>query len=182
MPNDICDRLLVLASSRQKVSEAGKIPAIQRYDGVLWRVLRVAIDRGAQTNVVFLSPRYGLREADFEIEGYSEELTADVAMRMKERQRSRRAPLADERFHSDALAELLTMRGGRRQPFDDIALCGGVLYVDVMRSFVEYLQEQRSQEHRVIDPRARITTIDDARGNMRLELARWLGVENILFG
>lgn len=73
--------LLILACSATKRHDAGRLPAIDRYDGPAWRVLRRALrerheidDRGRLT-VAALSARYGLIRADDPICHYDQRMT-----------------------------------------------------------------------------------------------------------
>lgn len=48
----------------------GYMPAIERYDGPLWRTLRSVDPRGEKAKVAFLSARLGFRAAATPIEIY----------------------------------------------------------------------------------------------------------------
>lgn len=73
-----CSRLLILACSATKRNDAGHIPAIERYDGPLWRTLRHCDPEGRKARVGFLSARYGFRDACSPIENYDARMTAHV--------------------------------------------------------------------------------------------------------
>ncbi len=77
-----CSRLLIPACSVTKRSDAGRIPAVERYDGPLWRSLRHCDPGGWKARVAFLSARYGFRDACSPIENYDARMTEDVADRM----------------------------------------------------------------------------------------------------
>ncbi len=73
-------RLLVLACSARKQKDAGLWPAIDRYDGPAFRVLRKALaDTVDPPDVLILSARYGLIPCDREIPGYDRRLTSGDA-------------------------------------------------------------------------------------------------------
>lgn len=74
-----CSRLLILACSATKRDDAGRMPAIERYNGPLWRTLRHCDPEGRKARVAFVSARYGFRDADSPIEAYDARLTEDAA-------------------------------------------------------------------------------------------------------
>lgn len=82
MPIPPCSRLLILACSATKRGGAGRFPAIERYDGPLWRTLRDVDPHGRKARVAFVSARYGFRDAYSPIEDYDARITEDVAARM----------------------------------------------------------------------------------------------------
>ena len=73
-------RLLVLACSARKRSGDELLPAVDRYDGPAFRVLRAYLaDAADPPDVVILSARYGLIPADHPIPAYDHRLTPDDA-------------------------------------------------------------------------------------------------------
>jgi len=81
-------RLLVLNCSEAKVEGTGPLPAIKRYDGPAFRVVRRFL-REAQESVLdigiyVLSAKYGLIPANREIECYDERMTPERAMALRE--------------------------------------------------------------------------------------------------
>jgi uncharacterized protein DUF6884 len=79
--------LLILACSQRKREDAGLLPAIERYDGVNFRLLHKAKREGywpAGLRVLILSAKYGLLEADEPIENYDLRMTRDHAMGFQE--------------------------------------------------------------------------------------------------
>jgi hypothetical protein len=80
-------RLLVMSCSQRKALEAGPIPAIDRYDGPAFRVLRKyrreVLD--PTLTVLILSAEYGLIEADQQISYYDLRLTRTSASAMRSR-------------------------------------------------------------------------------------------------
>lgn len=72
--------LLILACSATKVAYGGpEVPAITRYDGPAWRVLRKALrerpELAEQLTAAALSARYGLVRADHPIAYYDQRMT-----------------------------------------------------------------------------------------------------------
>jgi hypothetical protein len=73
-------RLLVLACSARKRKDAGHLPALDRYDGPAFRVLRAYLAHaGDPPDVLVLSARYGLISAGHEIPDYDHRLSAEAA-------------------------------------------------------------------------------------------------------
>lgn len=70
-------RLLVLACSKRKVAAAGLLPAIDRYDGPTFRVLRKYLREleGGAPSILILSAKYGLIPSDQQIPDYDCRLT-----------------------------------------------------------------------------------------------------------
>ncbi|MBB2158100.1 hypothetical protein HLH33_17660 [Gluconacetobacter diazotrophicus] len=69
-----------MACSATKRPSQAPMPAIELYDGVMWRTLRVALAELSEAarrsvNVWFLSARYGFQPADMPISSYEERLT-----------------------------------------------------------------------------------------------------------
>lgn len=71
--------LLILACSATKRADAGDLPALQRYDGPAFRVLRKALrERAGLSDVLticILSAEYGLIGADTPIPDYDRRMT-----------------------------------------------------------------------------------------------------------
>jgi hypothetical protein len=79
--------LLILACSQRKRPDPGLLPAIERYDGVNFRVLKKARREGywpSGLRVLILSAKYGLLEADEPIENYNLRMTRDIAGRLRD--------------------------------------------------------------------------------------------------
>ena len=169
-----CSRLLILACSATKRDDAGRMPAIERYDGPLWRTLRHCDPEGRKARVSFVSARYGFRDADSPIEAYDARLTEEVAARMIAggmgmrwpRPRTRR-PVMPDGEHPGMHIAAMVRRGDR--PIEDVALVGGWLYLRVMRAFVGEFQQMGK-----VTPNARIVEINAPIGIMRRELRAWL--------
>ncbi|MGE3874865.1 MAG: hypothetical protein AB7F74_18085 [Parvibaculaceae bacterium] len=169
-------RLLILACSARKRPDPGRIPARDRYDGPLWRTLRVTDRNGVLAKVGFLSARFGFRGDDTPIENYDARLTRELADRMIAGGMITRWPRPPSPNRPDncgmhpgaEIASLSLIRGGR-VPFRDVALVGGALYVEVMRAFVAGFQGMGcvAEDARVIEISAPI-------GIMRQRMAVWL--------
>lgn len=75
-------QLLVMACSATKRQDDGKIPALERYDGSTYRVLRNFLRQSAwprSLSVAVLSARYGLIGGLAQIEGYDVRMTRALA-------------------------------------------------------------------------------------------------------
>jgi hypothetical protein len=81
----VVDRLLILSCSQRKKPDAGLLPAIERYDGPAFRVLRKYLRDGAPgaPTVLILSAKYGLIEADKKIPWYDHRLSGVAAERLR---------------------------------------------------------------------------------------------------
>ncbi len=73
-----CQRLLILSCSQRKNTSQGQLPAIERYNGplffVLRRFLRECPREAKQLDVYILSAFYGLIPADFQTEFYDQKM------------------------------------------------------------------------------------------------------------
>src|SRR5688572_5303367 len=78
-------RCLILGCSESKIETAGKIPALDRYDGPPFRVLRRFLtdvppsDPRRQLDVFVLSAEYGLIKEEQEIPVYDQRMTPQRA-------------------------------------------------------------------------------------------------------
>ena len=80
--------LLIVASSQRTRSAPGLLPAIERYDGVNFRVLRKAQREGywpKDLDVLILSAKYGLLKSDTLIENYDLKMTPRWAIELRVR-------------------------------------------------------------------------------------------------
>jgi hypothetical protein len=78
--------LLILACSQRKRSNSGLIPAIERYDGVNFRVIRKARREGywpTNLEVLILSARFGLLKPNVAIADYDLRMTKYLATAMR---------------------------------------------------------------------------------------------------
>lgn len=167
-------RLLILACSATKRDGETYMPTVERYDGPLWRTLRATDPDNQLARVAFLSARLGFRAADTPIKTYDARMTPELAERMKTgglgtrwpRPATRRNVMPEGEHPGMHIAPLCDWR---RQPFEDVALVGGQLYLDVMRHFVGLFRQGG-----YVAAEAMITEINGPIGRMRQELRRWL--------
>lgn len=78
--------LLIGACSQRKCVTPGALPALERYDGVYFRVLRKARRVGywpAKVDVLIVSAKYGLLEEDTPIPHYDVRMTREQATRLR---------------------------------------------------------------------------------------------------
>lgn len=78
--------LLILGCSQRKSASSGVCPAIDRYDGVNYRVLRKVLhERGRlpYLAVLILSAKYGLLDAQTPIEAYDQRMTHNRALALQ---------------------------------------------------------------------------------------------------
>lgn len=113
--------LLVMACSATKRPSRALMPAIERYDGVMWRTLRAALAELSEAarqsvNVWFLSARYGFQRAEMPIAFYEDRLTPKRANELLHLPTSNHVAFATE-----ALAA------------SRILLAGGAVYRETMR-------------------------------------------------
>lgn len=144
-------RLLILACSATKRDDPTYMPAIERYDGPLWRTLRAA---------------------DTPIETYDARMTPEIAERMKAGGLGTRWPRPTSRRNVMPAGQhpgmhIAPLSDWRRQPFIDVALVGGQLYLDVMRHFVGLFRHGG-----YVAADATITEINGPIGQMRQDLRR----------
>ncbi len=79
------NRLLIVACSQRKNPTEGKLPAIDRYDGPVFRVLRKYLREkaGDAPSVLILSAKYGLIAADRLIPDYDCRLSKTEAEKLQ---------------------------------------------------------------------------------------------------
>ena len=167
-------RLVILPCSATKRDGPEYLPAIERYDGPLWRTLRAADPDGQCAEVAFLSAHLGFRTASTPIELYDARMTQDRADAMKSGGLGTRWPRPKTQRHVMPAGEhpgmhIASLTAYGRRPFADIAIVGGHLYLDVMRHFVGLF---RQAGH--LTPDARVTPINGEIGLMRQALRLWL--------
>lgn len=166
-------RLVIMSCSATKRPDPGYMPARDRYNGPLWQTLRAADPEGTRASVAFLSAQYGFREASSPIEKYEAKMTPERAAQMILGSTYTRWPRPKSWKRPDsgdhANMHILRMTEDGQLPFTEVALVGGALYLDVMRSFVTDFQAMHC-----ITPGARIVEINDSIGLMRNQLRAWL--------
>ncbi len=176
MAHQPSSRLLILACSATKRDGPKYMPAIDRYDGPLWRTLRTVDPNREKAKVAFLSAHFGFRAADTPIEMYDARMTGQMAAAMmagdlgtrwpKEKTRRRVMPSGEHPgMHIYSLAGV----GYKAHPFQDVALVGGRLYLDVMHHLVKLFRHGG-----YVADDARITVINGPIGLMRRDLRIWL--------
>jgi hypothetical protein len=119
-------RLLILACSKQKRPNGEPLPAVERYDGPPFRVLR-RYRRECGTDdphTLILSGRYGLIQESRTIPSYDEQLTKKEA----------------ERIRPQVLQSLTEIESDKG-PFDDGLICAGGTYLDAVEDSSEVLEE-----------------------------------------
>lgn len=78
--------LLIIACSQRKRSDDSLLPAIERYDGVNFRVLHKAKREGyllGNLDILILSAKYGLIEANTQIANYEQRMDSGRAKALK---------------------------------------------------------------------------------------------------
>lgn len=78
-------RLLILSCSKRKRSDPGLLPAIERYDGPVFRILRRFFQEEPveEINVQIISAEFGLISRDFPIPNYDREITPSRACELR---------------------------------------------------------------------------------------------------
>ena len=71
--------LLIISCSQRKIRTEGPVPAIQRYDGPLYRMLRKHPFKDAPIDIAILSAHYGLLLCNEPISDYDQKMTLDRA-------------------------------------------------------------------------------------------------------
>lgn len=140
-------RLLILSCSRQKRAEAGTLPAIERYDGPAFRVVRKFLRQHPQATleVWVLSARSGLIPATHPMPHYDQRMTPQRAAEL--------APATTATLHS-----LL-----KTQSYKAICLCMGRDYAEVLNGYHKYISSDTV-----------VTTTSGAIGKMLANLYDWL--------
>jgi hypothetical protein len=79
------NRMLILSCSQRKRTDEGLLPAVERYDGPAFRVLRRFLrERPAEApNVLILSAEHGLIPHDYPIAAYDREMTPTRARELR---------------------------------------------------------------------------------------------------
>lgn len=167
-------RLLILSCSATKRTGPKYMPAIDRYDGPLWQTLRTVDPDGKLAQVAFLSAHLGFRAASTPIELYDARMSRERAEAMKAGGLGTRWPPPKTQRRVMPSGEhpgmhIASMSRFGREPFEDVALVGGHLYLDVMCHFVVIFRERG---HITAD--ARVTEINGEIGRMRQKLRLWL--------
>jgi hypothetical protein len=140
-------RLLVLACSKSKVPAKGTLPALERYDGPAFRVLRKYLrenDRGA-LSIFILSAKHGLIPAAKRISDYDCRLLPDSARALR--------PQVLSAAQAAVSAKSLT----------SVGVCAGKDYQVALDGFAE-----------LIPAGVRLETIGGGQGRRLTALRQWL--------
>lgn len=167
-------RLLILSCSLTKRDGPQYMPARERYDGPLWRTLRRVDPDERKARVAFLSAEYGFREARTNIEKYDRRMTPEIAASMKAGGLGTRWPRPKTRRRVMPSGEhpgmhIASMTRYCREPFLEVCLVGGALYLDVMNHLVDLFREDGA-----VTVSAPVTEIYGSIGIMRRQMAAWL--------
>lgn len=76
-------QLMLISCSSRKSSEAGVIPALERYQGTTYKVIKKAKREGywpEHTHLFIISAKYGLISEHYPIEFYDLKMTKDLAV------------------------------------------------------------------------------------------------------
>jgi hypothetical protein len=119
------DRLLILSCSQRKATATGRLAAVNRYDGPVFRVLRNYLREASPEalTVLIVSAKYGLIESNRRIPWYDYPMSAARAKEL--------------RPHVLAAARrLLPMRR-----WQEVAVCAGKQYRSALDGFSSLLQK-----------------------------------------
>jgi len=81
------DTLLVQSCSNRKREASSQLPAMERYDGYFFRIVKKAIDEGAlrdDIDIVILSAEFGLLNLDDQIPMYDRQMTSKRAGELRD--------------------------------------------------------------------------------------------------
>lgn len=180
------NRLLIMACSATKSDAPGRIPVIERYDGPLWQTLRAVDPDESKARLGYLSARFGFGSAWDWLENYDEKLTEVRAAELIEGGITKNWPKQTARARNRGLPpggqsawpsiELLSDHG--RQPFAEVCIVGGHLYLEVMRAFVDDFRKPHWNNFEWVTPwvlpEAPLVEINGPIGVMRQQLRAWL--------
>jgi hypothetical protein len=119
----VAQRLLIVSCSRCKKQEPGLIPAIDRYDGPVFRLVRRFLrgEKLDKPDIYILSAEFGLITAIKPIPTYDRKMTKERAQDMQS-------------SCSAALREIISAR-----PYTDICICAGHVYLEALGDLHEAL-------------------------------------------
>ena len=78
--------LLIISCSGRKIKTLGRMPAIERYDGQSYRIIRKAIREGcfpANLDILIISAKFGLLAWDAKIEDYDQLMSKEQAQKLR---------------------------------------------------------------------------------------------------
>ncbi|MEZ4860266.1 MAG: hypothetical protein R3C14_03135 [Caldilineaceae bacterium] len=103
-------RLLILACSQAKLSDPGLLPAIERYDGPPFRLLRKfqreCPNQSEEVDVYILSAKFGLIKAYTDIPLYDQYMTSQRALELKPVLEAQLKSVTEQRDYTEALISL----------------------------------------------------------------------------
>src|SRR5579875_42651 len=101
--------LLLIACSQRKLSISGLLPALERYDGGHYRLLRKACREGYWTEnleVFILSAKYGLIRSSTPIENYERRMDQKRAEELRSQTLQTLRDIAQQNTYSEVYVEL----------------------------------------------------------------------------
>ncbi len=141
-------RCLILSCTRTKREDEGKLPALERYDGPTFRVVRKFLREGNQVlqnvDIYVLSARYGLMSAEERVENYDQRMTTARANELRSKT-------------LEKLGQIFNCQ------YDEVFLALGRSYMEAIASYESLVPE----ETKVIVSRA-------SAGKRLTELKSWL--------
>ncbi len=164
--------LLIMSCGGQKNESGEWLPASSRYTGPLWQTLRTSCHLKPDTGIAVLSARYGLIQGSTMTQNYNARLTPALAAKMIEEGSDGLWPKAPPgvpqiSYGNRACAEMASLSRHGDAPFDTIVMCGGRLYIDVMRALVHDIMQKTD----AFSFDAEIIEINGPIGKMRQKLA-----------
>ncbi len=142
-------RCLIVSCSRTKAASPEPMPAIQRYDGPAYRVLRKFLDEAPDASqsldVYVLSAEFGLIEAETEIQAYDRLMTASRA----------------EELHQQVMDAVQKEIGPRN--YSEVFLSMSRLYLKAIEGI-----------DRLLDSKTKVITSNRTTGQSLTDLKKWL--------
>jgi uncharacterized protein DUF6884 len=139
--------LLIMSCSQCKRTEPSLLPAIERYNGPAFRVLRRFLkgQPSRSLDVRFVSAEYGLISADHPIPNYDQRMT----------------PLRAQELHPHIVAELRYILSSR--PYQELCICMGKDYYRALHGY-----------DALISTKMVITIVTGSPGKRLADLQKWL--------
>lgn len=149
-----CHRLLIISCSQRKKLTAKRLPAIERYDGPLFQVLRKfqasSSKKAGKLNVFILSAKFGLIPTDKKIPFYDQPMNYQRATQLNPK----------------VTAEIGEVFAGRR--YKEVFVCVGKQYLHALKGYDLYL------------PKNSVVTIaSGSSGRRQAMLRKWLHGESV---
>lgn len=139
--------LLIMSCSQRKRTESRLLPAIERYDGPTFRVLRHFLQKGPSKplDIFIVSAKFGLIPSDQPIPNYDQRMT----------------PFRIQELHPQIIAELKKILSS--QSYQELCLCLGKDYLEALDGYDTLVTSELA-----------ITTVAGSPGKKLAELYRWL--------